>query len=354
MGQYSNKNSGIHRQVWGNIILGRIQDPALSSIPLSVKRETKFDEICKALKVVYGGAMKVSENIMSAHQKAGPIPDSHFHPEAALKVLRGHFEVMEHAARFIELSEDDNAASEIMTGGNLTKILNLLPLRIRQDDDSLETAETNASKRTDQYMKSKKWVAKIQKKLIVQGTKLDEKVENPVAMITVDDQNSGRPQNADRGSFQGNKNNKNRQQERRNGRNQNHPNGRPVTECGFCNLIKEKDVPQDYVRMDFNERHYGTGQKAIWPNQCIPWMMLSIDERIKVIEDSKVYCKFCFRFLTIGATSNSYGKGKHIPGNGKNGSCAITECENNVTLCKKHEAVIRDRHRLYKTALRWA
>ena len=48
------KNSGIHRQIWGNIILGRIQDPALSSIPLSVKREAKFDEICKALKIFTG------------------------------------------------------------------------------------------------------------------------------------------------------------------------------------------------------------------------------------------------------------------------------------------------------------
>ena len=150
------KNSGIHRQIWGNIILGRIQDPALSSIPLSVKREAKFDEICKALKIVYGGAMIVSKNIMSAHQKAGSIPDSHLHPEAALKVLRGHFEVMEHAARFIELSEDDNADSEIMTGGNLTQILELLPLRVRQKDDSLETAETNVSKRKDQYMRIKK------------------------------------------------------------------------------------------------------------------------------------------------------------------------------------------------------
>ena len=28
-------------------------------------------------------------------------------------------------------------------------------------------------------------------------------------------------------------------------------------------------------------------------------------------------------------------------------------CENNVTLCKKHETVNRDRHRLYKAALRW-
>ena len=41
------KNSGIHKQVWGNIVLGRIQDPALSNIPLSVKREAKIDEIAQ-------------------------------------------------------------------------------------------------------------------------------------------------------------------------------------------------------------------------------------------------------------------------------------------------------------------
>ena len=61
--------------------------------------------------------MKVSENIMTAHVKAGAIPDPHSYPEAALKVLRGHYKVMEHAARSIELSNDENATSEIMTGG---------------------------------------------------------------------------------------------------------------------------------------------------------------------------------------------------------------------------------------------
>ena len=94
-------------------------------------------------------------------------------------------------------------------------------------------------------------------------------------------------------------------------------------------------------------------QRAIWPNQCIPWMMLSIEERIKILENNKVYCKYCLRLLTIGTTGNSCGKGKHIQGNGVNDSCTVTECENNVTLCKRHETVNRDRHRLYKAALRW-
>ena len=168
------KNSGIHRQIWGNMILERIQEPALSCIPMSVKREAKFDEICKELNMVYGGAIEVSQNIMSTHLKTGSIPDPSLHPEAALKILRGHFECMEHAARFIELSDDENADAEIMTGGNLRQILDLLPLRIRQEDDSLNTAETNVSRRKAQYMKIKEWVAKMQQKLILRGTKLDE------------------------------------------------------------------------------------------------------------------------------------------------------------------------------------
>ena len=99
---------------------------------------------------------------------------------------------------------------------------------------------------------------------------------------------------------------------RRNGRSQNNADGNPVTECGLCNLIKEKDVPQDYVCMDFNDKHYKVGQNAIWPNQCIPWMMLSIEERIMILENNEVYCKYCLRLLKIGTTGNSCGKGKHI------------------------------------------
>ena len=71
----------------------------------------------------------------------------------------------------------------------------------------------------------------------MQGTKLDEKAETPVAMIIVDNHSSGRAQNHDKGPYQGNKNNKNCQPEIRNGRNQNQSDGRPVSECGFCNLI---------------------------------------------------------------------------------------------------------------------
>ena len=81
--------------------------------------------------------------------------------------------------------------------------------------------------------------------------------------------------------------------------------------------------------------------------------MLSIDERIRVIQDSKVYCKFCLRFLVIGATSNSCGAGRHLQGNGRNTSCVQVDCDTNVTLCRKHERINAEKHKLYKSALRW-
>ena len=81
--------------------------------------------------------------------------------------------------------------------------------------------------------------------------------------------------------------------------------------------------------------------------------MLDIDERIKIIQDSKVFCRICLRFLGIGATNNSCGKGKHLEGNGKNTSCVEYDCDHNETLCRKHERINAEKHRLYKSALSW-
>ena len=72
-----------------------------------------------------------------------------------------------------------------MTGANLKQILNLLPLRIRQEDDDFNTAETNVAKRKDQYLKIRDWVSKMQQKLILGGTNQNEKSEAKVTMVTV-------------------------------------------------------------------------------------------------------------------------------------------------------------------------
>ena len=147
-----------------------------------------------------------------------------------------------------------------MTGGNLTKILDLLPKRLRMTESDLEVAETDVKKRTVQYMCIKEWVTKTQKTLILQGTKLEEKAETAVTMITTDSQNNGSAPNSNRTANHGGKNNNKRHQDewkkKRNGKQQSQSNGKAITECGYCNLIREKGVTQDYVQRDFEDMHF--------------------------------------------------------------------------------------------------
>ena len=132
-------------------------------------------------------AIEVGQNIMSTHMKAGRIPDPSYHPEAALKILRAHAECMEHAERFITLSNDPAADAEIMTGANIKQILNLLPLRIRQQDKEFNTAATDVEKRKKQYLKIKEWVSEILEQLVLAGTSQNESPASKVTMVTIND-----------------------------------------------------------------------------------------------------------------------------------------------------------------------
>ena len=79
-------------------------------------------------------------------------------------------------------------------------------------------------------------------------------------------------------------------------------------------------------------------------------MMLSIDERIIILENNELYCKYCLRLLRAGTNGNSCGEGKHVPNTGFNGSCSVRDCGNEAI---RHEAINRQKHRLYKAALDW-
>ena len=85
-------------------------------------------------------------------------------------------------------------------------------------ESDLEVAETNANKRTEQYMYIKEWITRTRRTLIRQGTKLEEKAEIPVTMITTESYSSGGVQNSNQVPYQGGRSNKRRQQDRRNGK----------------------------------------------------------------------------------------------------------------------------------------
>ena len=106
--------------------------------------------------------------------------------------------------------------------------------------------------------------------------------------------------------------------------------------------------------MKFDERHQKVGDRPIFPNTCLSWMMLNIDERDRVLADNDLYCKYCLRLLRAGRTGNSCGIGRHTNNTGYNGMCSVKECDRHVTLCKKHESDNRKRHKIYRQSLEWA
>merc|ERR1712102_5881 len=108
------------------------------------------------------------------------------------------------------------------------------------------------------------------------------------------------------------------------------------------------------MSMRFDERHQRVNDRSIFPNNCLSWMTLSMEERDRVLADNDLYCKFCLRYLRAGHTSNSCGTGKHSPNTGFNGMCSYRDCDRHVTLCKKHDSKNRQKHKIYRQSLEWA
>ena len=101
-----------------------------------------------------------------------------------------------------------------MTGSNLKQILVFLPLRVRQEHDDFDKAETNASRRKEQYMKVKSWIKKIHEKLLMSGIRVDETSDSQVTMVTTSNQSQNGSKNSMGGNSQNNKNNRYQKQER--------------------------------------------------------------------------------------------------------------------------------------------
>ena len=152
-------------------------------------------------------------------------------------------------------------------------------------------------------------------------------------MVTVAKQQNEFKQNKNDGY----RNNRNyraaKQNQGQQGRERQEPSGPPVTECAYCELIRNKDVPQENLRMDFKDRHRVITDRPIYPNDCLPWLRLNMDERERVLENNKLRCKFCLKTLKPMTKGNSCGKGRHIYNTGRNGMCIDRNCDKNATVC---------------------
>ena len=122
--------------------------------------------------------------------------------------------------------------------------------------------------------------------------------------------------------------------------------GPPVTECGYCELMRNKDVNQEFLRINFNERHKKISDRPIYANECLPWLRLSMEEREKVLENNRLRCKICLRTLKQSSRNSSCGEGRQLFNNGRNGMCSVKSCEKNVTMCRDHFELNKERHNI--------
>ena len=347
------KNAGVHPQMWGSWILEKIKEPASSSISPRTRRDQVFSDICKELKKKYSGAVEVAHNLMETHLKVGKIPDPSNHPDAALKALIAHYECMEHASRYIELSGNISTEGEILTGTYLKKLLSFIPNRIRQDYDEFEDAETTTESRRSQYKKIKEWIMKIRRKLLSSGTNMEGDATDKVTMVTIDKQASNGRENSYRNNnynYGRNNRSQNNKQERR-GENFSRT---PLTECPFCELIRNKAISQKYLDLKFEDRHSQTTGSFMHANQCLAWLRLSMEEREIALENNTIKCRICLKHFKISENRGDTCKVRHIQNTGNNGLCWKRGCEYNATMCREHYNLNKERHALLRSGMSWA
>ena len=129
---------------------------------------------------------------MLAHEKAGEIPDPHTKSgiQGTLRVLQLHSEVLDHADRFLKLTKEATAVSNLVSGANIQILLNLLPQRIRLDLSGLSKAVLDEGERRAQYKTIKEWIWNNKQNLLMQGIRTDETNGSGVALVA---ENNSRP-----------------------------------------------------------------------------------------------------------------------------------------------------------------
>ena len=103
---------------------------------------------------------------------------------------------------------------------------------------------------------------------------MEEDIAEKVTMVTVAKQNSSNTGESYRhNEYRNNRNNRPTRDDQGQRRGRQEPSGPPVTECAFCELIRNKDVNQELLKIEFKERHQVSSTTPIFANQCPPWSL---------------------------------------------------------------------------------
>ena len=162
--------SWINKAAWGSVVISKIEGEARTRLPADVKRDQDLEKIEEHLRFYYESSLVATKAIMQAHERSGPIPDPHVKPPGSLKVLQIHAEILEHSDRYLLLTPEETAASN-------------LPQRVRMDKEGLSKVELDEHRRKAQYDSFKNWVNKTKQSLLEQGIQAEETHETHVSLI---------------------------------------------------------------------------------------------------------------------------------------------------------------------------
>ena len=111
-------------------------------------------------------------------------------------------------------------------------------------------------------------------------------------------------------------------------------------------------MPEECRNKDFADLHYQPNNMNPFSNRCLPFMTISMDDRIKKLEQSNVACPICLRRLgnKTGGVGQTCGVGQHRQTPFK---CLTNGCEKDVMVCKTHAEHNEQNHGRYRNALRW-
>ena len=171
--------------MWGGVVISKLKGPALDSLLPMVRREQKYEDIALALKGSFGRSIQVQKRFIEAHKNAGMIPDPGTSCTAALKMMREHIEIMEHAGRYIKLSKEENVIQTIVSQDYVETLIDLLPMRVKLEKN-LECVSANDNERKKQYEVVKGWIQFHQRFLSNQGININEDPDKHITMAIQD------------------------------------------------------------------------------------------------------------------------------------------------------------------------
>ena len=222
-----------------------------------------------------------------------------------------------------------------MKGANVKTLLNVLPQRVRMDTEGLNKVEVDEHRRKAQYESFKNWVNKTKQSLLEQGIQAEETHETHVSQIAG---SGSRQSNQRQGTSAGRQFNNYTPKGNTQMPNQNKQKKSKYDPCGFCNIIKENNTLQ-YGHLPFKDTHRTPPGKAPFPTQCLHWMMLEVDDRIRMIEKTtNFFCHVCLKIMGMDASASGKSCKENRHTTKKNdvwdSLCKHEGCKYNSTVCK--------------------